>query len=372
MDTERKSSGRLLSLDTLRGFDMFFIMGGAGFIAGLCSALGCGNSWLAQQMSHVPWTGIAHHDTIFPLFLFLAGVSWPFSLAAQRERGRTSLQILLKLLGRVVALFLIGLSFGGILRWSPTFRLSSVLGFIGLSWGVAALLFLHVEKTWKRIAVFAAIAIGYFALLHFGVASGAPADADTYSKEWNIVAAIDRALWPNHLWRKGVYDPESLMSLPGGVLVALLGMTAGSILRCGRFTPGRKVLVLAGASLASLAVDLVLVFGVGVPIVKALWSVSFVFAASTYGFAMLALFYWIIDVRGWTRWTVLFDCVGKNPILVYTLSMIGVTRCLSTFLFGGTCDHCGAWKAASIGLSVYLVSWCIARFCQKKNIYLKV
>ena len=66
---------RLMSLDALRGFDMFFITGGSGIIAGLCAALGWGDGWLARQMHHVPWAGLAHHDTIFPLFLFLAGLS---------------------------------------------------------------------------------------------------------------------------------------------------------------------------------------------------------------------------------------------------------------------------------------------------------
>ena len=71
-------TGRLASLDALRGFDMFFITGGATLITALCAAFGFGDGWLARQMEHVPWAGLAHHDTIFPLFLFLAGVTWPF------------------------------------------------------------------------------------------------------------------------------------------------------------------------------------------------------------------------------------------------------------------------------------------------------
>ena len=76
---------RLMSIDALRGFDMFFITGGAMLISALCAACGCGDGWLAVQMKHVPWAGLAHHDTIFPLFLFLAGVSWPFSCASQYQ-----------------------------------------------------------------------------------------------------------------------------------------------------------------------------------------------------------------------------------------------------------------------------------------------
>ena len=113
MAAEESSDGkpaRLASLDALRGFNMFFITGGSALIAGICSALKCPNAWIATQMKHVEWVGFAHHDTIFPLFLFLAGVSWPFSLASQQGRGRSAWAIQLKALARVALLFLFGLS----------------------------------------------------------------------------------------------------------------------------------------------------------------------------------------------------------------------------------------------------------------------
>ena len=66
----KSHGGRLASIDALRGFDMFFITGGANIVIGLCAGLGFGDCWIAQQMKHVSWAGLAHHDTIFPLFLF--------------------------------------------------------------------------------------------------------------------------------------------------------------------------------------------------------------------------------------------------------------------------------------------------------------
>lgn len=108
-------------------------MGGASLISALCIAFGFGDGWLAGQMKHVEWAGLTHHDTIFPLFLFLSGVSWPFSLYAQEVKGRTPWQIRLKVLKRGTILFLFGLSFGGILKFKPDFRLMSVLGFIGMA-----------------------------------------------------------------------------------------------------------------------------------------------------------------------------------------------------------------------------------------------
>ena len=103
-------SDRLMSIDALRGADMLFIMGFSGAVVAFCQLLGFNRDcWLATQMTHVAWHGIRHHDTIFPLFLFLAGVSWPFSLASQMERGRTMRQIVLKVIRRSLTLWLLGL-----------------------------------------------------------------------------------------------------------------------------------------------------------------------------------------------------------------------------------------------------------------------
>lgn len=91
---KQKQSRRLLSLDALRGFDMFFIMGGASLFVALATLFP--NPFfqvIGDQMHHVKWDGLTHHDTIFPLFLFIAGISFPFSLEKQREQGKTDADI---------------------------------------------------------------------------------------------------------------------------------------------------------------------------------------------------------------------------------------------------------------------------------------
>ena len=361
---------RIASIDALRGFDMFFITGGAALIGGICAALGCGDGWLAAQMHHAKWVGFRHHDTIFPLFLFLAGVSWPFSLAAQRARGRTTGQIVRKALLRGLVLFLIGLSFGGILKFKPEFRLMSVLGYIGLSWTFAALIHMSVQTWWKRLAVAAALLAGHYCLTHFGVAPDAPAGAKPYDMEWTLVFYFDRMLWINHMLWKG-FEPESLFSLASGVALALVGMSAGTALACDRWTAKGKTGVLAlGAGVCGL-LTAVTVLLLGDPVIKQIWTASFVFAACAYSFAMLALFHWIVDVKGWTAWTGVFTPVGRNSILVYTLMMIGVTGAASGFLFGGLSGQVGAWKAAVNGLGFYLTTWFIAWYCARKNVFIK-
>ena len=130
---------RLESLDALRGFDMFMIMGFGNLVVAVCSWLGWGaDCALARQFEHVEWNGLRFEDTIFPLFLFLAGVSWPFSSAKQREQGRTNGQILRKGFRRMLLLVLFGLMYGGML--AGQLRVGSVLGRIGVAWFAAAAL----------------------------------------------------------------------------------------------------------------------------------------------------------------------------------------------------------------------------------------
>lgn len=368
-----ESSGRLLSLDALRGFDMFFITGGAALIVALCKAFGCPGCWLAQQMDHVPWAGLAHHDTIFPLFLFLAGASWPFSLASQQARGRSTRAIYGKVAIRMLAFFAIELMLSGILRLRPDFRLMGVLSFIGFSWGVAAILFMQVKSFSRRIALIAGLLVGYWVLLRFFVAPGAPAGADTFSKEWNIVSWLDRTIWPNLLYKKGVYEPESLFSLPGGVALALCGMCAGAWLRSGSSTPARKAGLLAVAAAVLLALDLVFVFLMGTPIVKALWTPSFVLAAAAYSAGLLSLFYWIIDVRGWRRWTLYFRVIGMNSILIYLMMRLGILSSLGRFLSEGFASKAGApWSGVVSAVGLLVAGWGVLYVMYRKKAFFKI
>ena len=372
LEKPETSCERLLSLDTLRGFDMFFITGGTMLILGVCAALGLGDGcWLAVQMSHAEWVGFTQHDTIFPLFLFLAGATWPFSLASQEAKGRSKWQICRKIAVRSLVLFLLGLSIGGILRFSPKFRLMSVLGFIGLSWGAAAFVRLFVRWSWMRWAIAAALLAWTYCILHFFVAPDAAAGTLPYTCEGNLPMWLDRMLWPNHMLSKG-FDPESLFSLPGGIAIALMGTFAGGLLRSDALAPSRKAFVLALAAVASAAAAYASVRWLGDPIIKKLWTVSFVFASVAYSLAMLSLFYWIIDVKGWRGWTVAFSPVGKNSILAYMLMLTGVTAAMYKFAFAGLCDNVGVWGKAVKGLSFYLLTWGVLFYLGKKRVFLKV
>ena len=137
---------RLDSLDALRGFDMFFITGGSALLAALGTLLtGDAHSWIAVQMTHASWTEpLRIYDFIFPLFLFIAGVTFPFSTEKRLARGDSKRAITFNIIRRTLTLVVIGLLFEQIQRldW-PHFRVWSVIGRIGIAWGAAALLTLH-------------------------------------------------------------------------------------------------------------------------------------------------------------------------------------------------------------------------------------
>lgn len=362
---------RVLSIDALRGFDMFFITGGSVLVSGLCSALGFGEGWIVSQMRHAQWIGFTHHDTIFPLFLFLAGVSWPFSLASQIAKGWTTKRIHAKIAVRVAMLFLIGLSFGGILKFKPGFRLMSVLGFIGLSWGVAASVYLHVKRPSFRWLVAALLFTGQFALLHFFVAPDAANGALPYTRSGSLPMWLDRVLWPTHMLDRG-FEPESLFLLQGGILIALAGMFGGDVLRCANDSPLRKTIKLLSLSLVFAVFAILLACVFNVPIIKNLWTASFVFASLAYAFALLAVFFWVVDVRGWRLWTVAFRPVGRNSILAYVLMMTGTAAAMHRYLFSGLCDNVGSWGAAVAGFTLYLTIWGVLWYLEKKHVLLKI
>ena len=144
MKDKVKENKRLLSLDALRGFDMFFLMGGGALLLSLSSFLPENISTaLVEQMGHKEWHGFAFYDLIFPLFLFLAGVSFPFSLA---KMGKNKSRMLFKIVRRALLLIFLGVLYNGLLNLDfENLRYASVLGRIGLAWAVAALIYLKVR-----------------------------------------------------------------------------------------------------------------------------------------------------------------------------------------------------------------------------------
>lgn len=368
-----KQNERLLSLDTLRGFDMFFIMGFSGLIVALC------NLWpnaftdlLARSMGHAEWDGLTHHDTIFPLFLFIAGVSFPFSLAKQRANNAGDKTILGKIIRRGLVLVLLGIVYNGFFRLDlPSLRIASVLGRIGLAWMFAALLFMYCN-TRTRAVIATSILVGYSLLLCLVVAPDAPAGTSPLSMEGNLAGWVDRHLLPGRLLY-GIFDPEGLLSTLPAIVSAMFGMFTGEFLKEERWKlPGHKkalYMVLVAGAITVIG----LCWSYFMPINKKLWSSSFTCVVTGYSLGMFALFYYIIDVKGYKRWTLFFRVIGLNSITIYMAQrIIGFGR-ISDFFFGGVVSKWPEAVGAVIGSVGYIAAcWLFLYFLYRKNTFLKV
>ncbi|MBO5276374.1 MAG: DUF5009 domain-containing protein [Alistipes sp.] len=363
---------RLMSLDTLRGFDMFFIMGLSGLIVSLCALWpNVVTNEIAEQMGHVAWNGLQHHDTIFPLFLFLAGVSFPFSLAKQRENGATKGEIYAKIFRRAAMLIFLGMVYNGLFQLDfANLRVASVLARIGLAWMGAALLYVNFGvKTRAWIAV--AILVIYALLSKFVCAPDMPG-SDPLSMEGSLVGWVDRLLMPGRLiYDSGRFDPEGLLSAVPAVVTAMLGMFTGELIRSEKTTGERKTLmmVVGGVVLAVVA----WLGNYFVPINKMLWSSTFVCAVGAYSLLMMALFYYLIDVKGWQKWTLVFRVVGMNSITIYLAQRIISFSGINKFFFGGLAGLCSEQVGEVIlDAGFVLVCWLFLYFLYKKKVFLKI
>ena len=361
---------RLDSIDALRGFDMFFITGGAALLLAVNRVAPCGfTDALAAQMSHTAWDGFTFYDMIFPLFLFIAGISYPFSISSSRSKGFSQSKINLKTFRRVISLIALGWVFNGIFKLDfDHFRLYSVLGRIGIAWGCAALIYSYCDAQSRGWISFG-ILLGY-ALLTALVAAPDSAGAAALSKDGNIVGYIDRTLLPGRLL-DGNFDPLGLVSTLPAIVTALFGMFAGDVVRRDEFSGQKKSLILCIAGIAGISLGLLL--GLIVPINKPLWSSSYVLFAGGISAMLFALFYWIIDVLGYRKWAFYFKVIGLNSITIYMLQKIVDLKKVTRFFFGGLAGLVpDVWGGFILAVGYLSVCFVILYFLYRKKIFLKV
>src|ERR1700761_5405347 len=145
-DDFQKTPTRLYSLDALRGFDMFWIMGAEEIFHALADATKWGPFMaISNQLTHPAWNGFHLYDLIFPLFLFMAGVSTPFSVGRELEKGKSRKQLVLRVIKRAFILVLLGYFVNNGLKIEPlsSIRFPSVLGRIGIAYMVANIIYLY-------------------------------------------------------------------------------------------------------------------------------------------------------------------------------------------------------------------------------------
>lgn len=373
MEKEAKSSARRLqSLDALRGFDMFWIMGGEAIFTGLAAVTGWPLfKWWASQLVHVEWHGFVFYDMIFPLFLFIAGISFPFSMAKRKSSGEERSTLYKHVIYRGLILVLIGIIYNNGIRFNlGELRYGSVLGRIGLAWMFAALIFMNTKLTW-RIVWFWALLIGYWLILAL-VPAPDGGGADVFSREGNFASYVDRILMPGKLYL-GNHDPEGLFSTIPAISTALLGMFTGEFLMSKYFNDKllRKALVIAAAGVAFMIIGKV--WNLFFPINKNLWTSSFVCYVGGLSLLFFSVFYLIIDVWNFRKWAFFFVVIGMNPITIYLANQIINFRSAVSFFFGGLAEILPeTYKILIHGIGLTAVGWVFLYILYKKKIFLKI
>lgn len=369
--SEPKQPERLQSLDVLRGFDMFWIIGGGSLIVALAETTKWG--WLdviAQQMEHVKWAGFHFEDLIFPLFMFISGVAIPYAITSKVEQGVKRSTLFNKILRRGIILVVLGMIYNGALKNGFTnMRVASVLAQIGLGYLFAATIVLYTKSYKTRLAWLIGILSGIAILQLFVPVPGY--GAGLLDPEGGMNAWIDRMFLPGRLYG-GTFDPEGLLCIVSAITVTLMGSLAGSILRDGEPASTRKAGNLAVAGVALIAIALIL--SPVYPIIKAAWTVPFNLLTAGISFLLLSLFYYTIDVKGWTKGILsykilFFKVIGMNSITIYLAVDIINFGSISQFFVGWLAAPLGQWVVI---LGAIIIEWLLLYYLYIKKIFLRV
>jgi predicted acyltransferase len=360
-------SERVVSIDALRGFDMFWIIGGGEVLSHLVEV------WdnpvtrtIKVQLEHVKWEGFHFEDLIYPLFLFIMGVVLPYSMSRRREKGQSSKAIHLHILKRSAVLILLGLIYNNLLsfEWSEM-RWPGVLQRIGVCYFLAAIIVVHTK--WRTQAII----VGAVLILYWLAAALIPVPgfgAGDMTMEGCLSSYIDQQLIPGELYYT-YGDNEGFISTFPAICTVLLGALAGHWLRSAR-SGSRKAASLAIAGGVCVAVGYVWSFAF--PIIKIIWTSSYTLFSGGLCLMLLALFYWIIDVKGYRKWTLFFIVIGVNPITIYFLQRFVNFDGIAEFFLWGVASSAGLIAPLILPLGVLAVKWLFLWFLYRHKIFFKV
>lgn len=364
-----RSSTRLASLDALRGFDMFWIIGADQVIRAI--ARNSHNGFLlalGTQFHHVRWDGFHFYDFIFPLFLFMIGVSMPFSFSKRLQRGDSKRKIYAHVITRVAILVFLGMLIdGNILTYDPSkfHPTYSVLQVLALGYLVASIMLLNMDLRWQ-IGTTAGMLILYWALLTFVPVPGHVVGVyrpGTDFGDWLNDLILGRY---QDIWRFGWI----LQFMTNGC-TAMLGVFAGQLLRSQK-NAREKLLWLAGLGLSCLVAGGV--WGIWFPIIKHRWTSSFVLYAGGWSYLILALFYFIIDVRGHRKWAFPFTVIGMNAIVAYIAwGLFGPAfRLMAEVFVGGLKQYVGGGYDAIAWLGALTIIWLGLYWLYRTRTFVKI
>jgi len=340
--------------------------------AGKQGMLSAAVQFVSDQFKHAPWEGFRFYDLLFPLFVFVVGISIVLSLSRLTEReGRWAAHR--RVLRRSFLLFVLGLIYyGGTSNLWPEIRLLGVLQRIALCYLFASLLFLHLDLRGLVVA-FVTLLVGYWALMTFVPVPGV--GAGSFSKEANLARWIDYHYLPGRL-AHGDWDSEGLPSTLPAVGSCLLGVLAGLLLKDVRLEPLQKTRWFIGSGIVLIVAGYL--WGLQFPVIKPIWTSSFVLVAGGYSLLLLGTFYLLIDVWEHRAWSTVFLWFGANAIALYMINnMVGfqgvafklVGGDIYNFLDANVTRGAGSLVNVAVAVTLAIV---LARYLYQRQIFVRV
>lgn len=363
------TSERLISIDVLRGFDMFFLVGIGDILRRFFGAFETeALEPVMYQLKHVDWIGFTAWDIIMPLFLFTSGLSMPFSFSKFRKLGHSKVQLYRKILKRFFLLFLLGwIAQGNLLDFNlDRFHIyCNTLHSIAFGYLITALIILNIKKTSSQLIAGSSLVVLYWALLTFAPVPGF--GSGVFTPEGNLAIHIDHLVLGR--FDDGTQYTWVLSSLGFGATV-FTGYCAGIIMKK-KLEPAKRLQYLLIAGIALIAGGLLL--SLQMPIIKKIWSCSMILYSSGICFILLALTYQITD-----RWKIqsgliqAFRVLGLNSIAAYMLhTTFGLGR-ISSLILRGFEQYSGAFFPFIVSLGEFTILFLIIYHMYKQKIFIKI
>lgn len=362
-----KPSNRIASIDVLRGFDMLFII----FLDHFFNALNVGvhstfTQSLASQFDHPEWFGSTVYDIVMPLFLFIVGASIPFALTKRKQQESGLSDIYKKLVKRFVILFILGwIVQGHLLEFNKeTFSIfSNTLQAIAVGYFFSSIAYLHLNKK-KQYIAFALCLLIYTLLLTIPDVPGA--GRGVLLPESSFAWYIDQIILGD--FQDGTQYTWLISSL-GFIATTLSGVFAGELIKSD-LEPKKVVRNFVITGIIGLALGIIL--GIWHPIIKKLWTSTFVLASSGVCFLLLAFFYWIIDVKKKERWAFPLKIIGMNAIVAYMLSHVFNFHQIAEMVLFGLKPYVGSFNYLVLTFGGFGILYLILWYLYKNKTFVKV
>jgi predicted acyltransferase len=358
---------RVLSVDALRGFDMFWIIGGQKIFRSMDEVFHTPTTqWISEQLDHAEWFGFTFYDVIMPLFLFLVGISMVFSFNKRLHNDPSRKTLWRHILVRVFWLWVLGMAVQGKLLTYDLAQIklySNTLQAIAAGYVIAAVIILYLSPVRQLAATIALLAI-YWAV--FALVPVPGIGAGGFAPDGNIAIHIDRMVLGS--FQDGTTYSWLLSSLNFGA-TTMLGVFTGYLLRS-KVAGEEKLLalLLSGVTLAVLG----LAWQIWHPLIKHLWTGSFVLFSGGLCVLLLASFYFLIEIRGYRRWCSALIVIGSNAIFAYVASHIFDFRLVARVFVGGLERYVGPWYPFTLALGGFLVLYLILKVMYDRKLFVKL